>query len=390
MNGSFTQFVSVLRMNLSGLPQRLGLALTIIIGVTCAVGVLVSMLAMGVGARRQTQGNSRDDRVILTSIGAQSTMQSSVSRDEAQTLITIPGIRLGPDQRPVAAFEVLVMVEARKKQLDTRINFPLVGVTKGLQELRPEIRLTAGRLYQPGLHEMIASDLCAREYTGFEVGDERAIRGTEWTVVGHFSRAISGGTCLVYADADSVMSAFDRNSYNQVTVMLQSPAGFDAFRSAVSSFPTLRVEVQHERDVLAQESRQLTNILDFSSFFVGTIMAVGATLGGVNSLYAIVDSRRRDLATLRAIGYDSGPLILAIVSESIILALPGALMGAALAWAFFNGLSASPMGVSFQLAVTPLLAAFGLLWAFIIGVVAGLPPALRAAHLPITVELRAT
>lgn len=385
-----TQFLAVLRMNLSGLPQRLGLALTIVIGVTCAVGVLVSMLAMGVGARQQTEGTARDDRVILTSLGAQSTIQSNISKDEAQMLINIPGIRKASNREPVAVLETLVMIEARKKTLDTRINFPLVGVTAGLLTLRPEIRLTAGTMFQPGLHELIASDVCVHQYLGFEIGDRRSIRGTEWAVVGHFTRGTSGGTCLLYADAASVMSAFDRNSYNQVTVMLDSASGFDAFRSSLRNYPTLHVEAKHERDVLAQQSQQLTNILNFASYFVGAIMAVGATLGGVNSLYAIVDSRRRDLATLRAIGYDSGPVIMAIMSESIVLALPGALIGAALAWLFFNGLSASPLGVSFQLAVTPLLAAFGLLWALVIGLVAGLPPALRAAHLPITVALRAT
>ncbi len=134
--------------------------------------------------------------------------------------------------------------------------------------------------------------------------------------------------------------------------------------------------------------KQLNAILDFVSYFVGTIMAIAATLGAVNSLYAIVDSRRREFATLRAIGFGSGPIVISVLVESIVLAFPGALLGGALAWILFNGLSASPFGYSFQLSVTPTLAMFGILWALGMGLVGGLLPALRAARIPVTTALR--
>src|SRR6185437_5737448 len=176
MSGS-KQFAAILQMNVLSHGQRPGLAATIIFGVTCAVGVLVAMLAMGAGARSQTMSDIRDDRVIVVSKGAQSAMQSAIPKDTANMVSDVPGIKLGETGKPIAIREALVMVEARRKTDLARINFPLYGVSPGLMELRPELHLTAGRLFRPGLHEIIASEVCAREYVGFWVGDTHSIRG---------------------------------------------------------------------------------------------------------------------------------------------------------------------------------------------------------------------
>jgi len=130
--------------------------------------------------------------------------------------------------------------------------------------------------------------------------------------------------------------------------------------------------------------------LNFVSYFVGAILAEAATIGAANSLYALVESRRRDLATLRAVGFSSAPVIAATLSEAVLLALPGALLGTGLAWVFFDDLAASPMGFSLHLAVTPYLAALGIGWALGIGTISGLLPAVRAARVPVIVALRAT
>jgi putative ABC transport system permease protein len=381
------QFFGILRINLLGAAHRMGSVPTIIIGVACAVGVLVSMLAMGVGMQRQAMGNVRADRVILSSTGARG-IQSSIPRDEAVSVRDLPGIKKNVDGAPIVIFTSLVPIEARRRVTGTRLFFPLLGATANLTQYRPEIRLTDGRMFQPGLHELLANNPCPRQFTGFEVGDRRSIRGIDWTVVGHFEE---GNTleCVVYADVDVLMSTFNRNTYNQVSVMLQSPADFDAFRDALQANPTLHLEVQHEREAVPDDFKQLKGILDFASYFVGAIMAIGATLGAVNSLYAIVDSRRRELGTLRAIGFGSGAIIASILCESLLFAVPGALLGGALAWAFFNGLSASPFGYNFQLAVTPSLGLIGFVWALAMGLVGGLLPALRAGRLPVAVTLRA-
>jgi putative ABC transport system permease protein len=377
----------MLLVNLSGVRERMASVLTIIIGVTCAVGVLVSMLAMGTGARRQEMGNVRADRAVLITSGSR-VWQSDISREEAAAIVELPGVLRGARGEPIVVPETEVAVEGRRRLTGKRIYFPLIGTTAAVTQYRPEMRFTGGRMFQTGLHELIAGNACARQFTGFEIGDRRPIHGTDWTVVGHFDLG-EEQQCFVFADVDSIMATFKRNSYSSVSVRLQSPSDFDAFRDAIKGNPALHLEAKREREVMEDGFKELNAILNFVSYFVGSIMAIGATLGAVNSLYAIVDSRRRELATLRAIGFGPGPIVVSVLVESILWALPGALLGCALAWVLFNGLSASPFGYSFQLAVTPSLAVLGILWALGMGLLGGLLPALRAARVPVTTALRA-
>jgi putative ABC transport system permease protein len=216
------------------------------------------------------------------------------------------------------------------------------------------------------------------------------IQGSEWLVVGNFDLGRAAGTCVVYADADTVLSAFGRDSYNQVNVMLKSPAAFTKLVDAIKTNPALHLEARHEAELAEENLQQVNGILNFVSYFVGGIVAVAATIGAANSLYAVVDSRRRELATLRAVGFGGAPVIASTLSEAILMALPGALIGAALAWLFFNGRAASPFGFQFHLAVTPSLALLGIGWALCMGLIGGLMPAVRAARVSVAVALRAT
>jgi putative ABC transport system permease protein len=384
------QFLALLRMNLAAIHQRLGLVLTIVIGVACAVGVLVSMLAMGAGSRLEAMGNVRADRIVLTSTGATSALQSSIEKSLLPLIYDLPGIRRDAQGRPVAGAQALLFMQARKKVSGEPMGFVLTGVTSGLLEVQPELHLTSGRMFRPGLRELIATNKCARQLSNFGVGEKRVMRGGEWTVVGNFNLGIGEGTCIVFADAETILSAFRTNTYNQVVARLQSPGALSQLTDALKANPTIRVEAKREAEVAEQSMSRFNGMLNFVTYFIGAIMAVAATIGAANSLYAIVDSRRRELATLSALGFTPGPIITAILAESILLALPGALIGVALAWLLFNGLTASPFGFTFQLAVTPSIAALGIAWALGMGVVGGLLPALQAARLPVTTALRAT
>ena len=382
------QLWALLRMNLAGIPERFGLVCTIVIGVTCTVGVLVSMLALGVGARREAMGGASPNRAIVTSVDAPSPYQSNITKDDAPQILDLPGIRRNAEGKPIVVFQVTVFVQARSKVDRTQTGFPLIGMSPGLTDYEPELRMTAGRMFRPGLHEVIASDKCVREYEDFGVGSKRHLRGGDWLVTGNFD--LLSTVCVVFGDGDTILSAFGRNTYNQANLMLQSPEQFANVAQALKANPSLHLKVQHEAEIFEQNMQQVNGILKFVSYFIGSIMAVAATIGAANSLYAIVDSRRRELATLRALGFNSAPIIASIVLESIFLALPGALIGALAAWLLFNGLQASPLGASFRMAVTPSLALLGLGWALCIGAIAALLPAVRAARVPVTVALRAT
>ncbi|MGH8261521.1 MAG: ABC transporter permease [Steroidobacteraceae bacterium] len=388
--GFFRQLALLLGMNLRSVPQRLGLVCTTLIGVTCAVGVLIAMLAMGVGARQEAMSNVRPDRVSLLSVGALGPGQSSIPKATAVLLNDLPGIRRNARGEPIAVPQALVFMQARKQSTGTAVGFPLIGSGAGLTDYAPELHLTSGRMYRPGLRELIASNACVRQYRQFAAGDKRLIQGADWLVVGNFELGSGGGNCIVYADADTVLSAFRRDSYNEVSVMLQSRAAIAELDAAIKANPLLHVEVKTEAELAAANVQQVNGILNFVSYFVGAILALAATIGAANSLYAVVDSRRRELATLRAVGFGNAPVVASTLLEAILLAVPGALIGAALAWLFFDGRAASPFNFQFHLAVTPSLALLGIVWALCMGLIGGVMPAIRAARVPVSVALRAT
>lgn len=383
------QLAGLLRVNIATLPQRWTLFATIVIGVACAVGVLVSLLAMGAGARKEAMGNVREDRVILMSIGAQDSMLSNISKDAVSMIRDLPGIRRNQAGQPIALPQALVFAQAHKKADGAPMDFVLGGDGPNFLDDIPEFHLTSGRLFTPGLHELVASTKCARQLQDFEVGDKRTMAGGDWTVVGEFIMGRTEGICTALTDADTLISAFGRNSYNTVSIMLNSPSSFAVLTKAIQANPALQIQAKHEREVVEESVKSFTGMLNFVTYFIGTIMALAATLGAANSLYAIVDSRRRELATLRAIGFGNAPVVTSILIESIILGIPGALLGAALAWLLFNGFAASPFGFSFKLTVTLPIVGIGISWALAMGFVGGLLPAMRAARLPVTVALRA-
>jgi putative ABC transport system permease protein len=383
------QYLALVYMNLAGIPARLGLVATILIGVGCAVGVLVSMLAMGVGAQQEAMGNVRPDRAIILSVGAQGPQQSNIGKDVAARIQDLPGIRRNGGGKPIVVSEVLAFVQARDRATGTKIGFALAGATALLTDYMPELHLTSGRMFKPGLRELIASNVCAQKYADFASGDKRTMRGGDWHVVGNFDIGKGGGACIVFADADVVLTSFSRNTYNVVYVMLESPDTFTALKTAIDTNPSMHVAIKHEAEATEDSVKQLNGILNFISYFVGAIMAIAATLGAANSLYAVVDGRRRELATLRALGFRGGAVVASVLTESILLALPGALLGAGLAWVLFNGLTASPFGFTFHLAVTAPIATVGIFWALTMGLIGGFLPAIRAARVPVTVALRA-
>jgi len=383
------QLGMLLRMNLLGVPRRLGLVCTTVIGVTCAVGVLVSMLAMSVGARRAAIGNVRADRASVLSVDAVELDRSDIAKDLAALIGDLPGIRRNSRGQPIAVPEVAVYVQAKRSDSGNSVGFPMIGAGAGLTDYAPELHLTAGRMFRPGLRELIASNYCAHRYQDFSLGNKRLIGGGEWLVVGNFDLGRTTGSCVVYADADTVLSTFRLSNYNYVNVTLQSPAAFAELVNAIKGNPQLQVRVEHEAELAEASGRQVNGILNFVSYFVGAILAVAATIGAANSLYALVDSRRRQHATLLAIGFTGAPILASTLSEAILLAIPGALIGAGLAWLFFNGSSSSLLEFSFHLAVTPHVVALGIGWALGIGLISGLLPAVRAARVPVTVALRA-
>jgi putative ABC transport system permease protein len=243
-------------------------------------------------------------------------------------------------------------------------------------------------MFQPGLHELIVSDLMRQRFRHLDVGDEVRVRGTPWKIVGAYqgSKAFNDS---VIGDADTVLSAFPRSAYNVVNVILESPADFATFKQAVTSDATLMADVKtqaEDNEAILKPQRQL---LDFISYFIGGLMALGAVCGAVACLYAAVDARKVEIATLRAIGFRALPVVVSVLAEGMLLAIPAALIGAGIVWYLFNQHIVVAGGITFAMAVTPHLVLIALGWALAIALIGGILPSIRAATAPVASAIRA-
>ena len=388
------QLTAVVGMNLRNVRSRAGDSLVVVIGIAGVVAVLVSVLAMAVGFARTIAGAGSPHRALILSNGALQEAMSSIPRDSIADILDAPGIAKDPEGRPIAAAEALAQVQFTPRGGKT-INIALRGVASIEPQLRPELKLTAGRMFRPGLHELIAGRSLVARY-GLGIGSHLEFQNGDWTIVGVF--AGERPTLLdseLLTDAQTLLAAFQRDWFQSVTVRLDGAGSLRKLRHALASDPTLRVSVYRESTFAAAQSRALNMVLKWIGYFVGGMMAAGALFGALNSLYAAVSARALEIATLRAIGFGSAAVVASVLIEALLLAIAGALIGALCAWLFFNGHVASmevnslQPPIAFAMAVTPGLIALGILWACAIGMIGGLFAAVRAARLPIARALNA-
>jgi putative ABC transport system permease protein len=383
------QTVALTTTGLRGLKQRSGAALVTVIGVTTVVGVLVSLLSLGQGAEIFTGKSALPNEVVVLGRGAPAAPQSVLPRDAVLAVQDAPGVKRAPDGSPYAVATVMVNVNAIRKD-GRRGRVFIVGYTPGVKLVQPYVKVIEGRYYKPAVHEVMVSDPIRKMYKGMNLGDKISLRGNEWEIVGVFAGVNSLSDSAVRADAETVMSAFGRTTFQQVNLQLESPADIPRFKEAVTSNPAISVDVKTLAQNFNDGFGQLNRLLDFVAYFVGSVMASGAIFGALNSLYASVDARRRELATLRAIGFNNGPIVVSVLVEGMLLALPGAFLGAAIAWVMYNGNAVNTGGLIFKLSVTPHLLVVAIFWALVIGLIGGSLPALRAARLPVATALRPT
>jgi putative ABC transport system permease protein len=222
------------------------------------------------------------------------------------------------------------------------------------------------------------------------LGDTIKARGTAWKIVGVYKDTGSFFDNSLVADADTVIAAFPHTTYSMLSVILNSPADFQTFKNAVTSDPTLSADVQTDDEANEAVIKGLRGVLDFISYFIASLMGLGAACGALSSLYTAVDSRTREIATLRAIGFGSASVVTSVLAEGMILAIPAALVGAGIAWFLFNGNVVVANGLTFHMTVTPHLVVVSLWWAIGIAAIGGLLPAIKAAALPVATALRAS
>ena len=386
--------LSVTHVGMSTLIQRLGSTAVIVIGIAGVVGVLVALLAMGDGLTATLQQTGSNDTAIVLRGGSGAESNSVLSRDDIDVIEQAPGIARDAQGKPIASAELVVVANVPKKSDPTTdANVAIRGVGDEAWTVWPNVRITKGRKFAPGMRELDVGEGAERQFAGLEVGKTLRLGGQDWTIVGVFASNDAHGSEL-WGDSKSVASAYRRgSSAESVIARLTSPKAFDKFKASLMGDPRVKVDVSTTRDYFNKQSEGLSKVIRIVGITIGIIMAIGAIFGALNTMYAAVATRAREIATLRAIGFRGTPVVVSVLLETMLLALLGGIVGAVIVWLVFNGYTASTVGgnfsqIVFQFRVTPQLLWTGIKWALAIGFIGGLFPAVRAARLPVTTALR--
>lgn len=383
------QVFAVAWMSLRTIPARWGSSLVVVIGMACAVGALVSILSMSAGYLRMMANTGSPSRAVVMSDGALGEGGSNIDHGEATILSDMPGVALDTAHKPIVSADYFAYTMVSKKSDGEDTGIGIRGVSLEDPLLRPEIRLIDGRWFRPGHYEIVVGKAAQGQFEGLKVGDHITLPEGEWLVTGTFESNGGMNESELITDAATLLSAMRGKTYNSMTVRLASPAALATFKNAVTTRPGPALQIDRESDYYAEQSKDFDHFLKSIAYVVGGIMGLGATFGALNTMYSAVSARAREIATLRAIGFGGAAVLVSVMSEALLFCAVGAGLGVLFAWALFNGYQHAMNGVVIRLAVTPMLAATGIGFALLLGLVGGFFPAARAARMPIVDALRA-
>lgn len=388
------RILTIALFNLRSLPERKGAALTAAVGIAGVVGVLVGVLAIAEGFRRAMTVSGSPEVAIVLRSGADSEMTSGLDRDAVRTIGDAPGLARNEAGTLVSA-ELFVIINLPKRSTGTDANVPLRGVEQGAFAVRDKIEIVAGRRFETGRNEIIVGAGAARAFAGLDIGRQIKIGQNMWNIVGVFTADGGLAESEIWADAAVLQPAYHRNnSFQSVYARLSSADAFQSFKDALTTDPKLNVKVDRLSDFYAEQSSMVTQFITSIGVFIAGMMALGALFGALNTMYSAVAARTREIATLRALGFGSGPVVCSVLVESMFLSLAGGAVGAAAAYLLFDGFRASTINwqtfsqVTFSFEVTLPLLGRAVVFATAIGLLGGLFPAIRAARLPISSGLR--
>jgi putative ABC transport system permease protein len=382
------QFVTVSALSFRNLRHRLWESLVIVIGMACVSGVLLSMLSMTEGLLDALHRNVDPNAVIVVARAAVWENASAIPRDQARIVMAAPGIAKAPDGQPIADAAMVAYVPAvlRKNGGVTSVTIRTFGSKGAL--LKPGFHMVAGRMFRPGAHELVAGVLAGSRFKGMTLGDKVILPDGEWPIVGIFETGDLLDGQLV-GDTESVMPSLRHRTFNTVLARLESPAALPVFRRALTTNPLLTVDAMPLTEWNARASSQFVAFSRVIVYGAGAILAIGALFGCFNTMYAAVESRGREIATLRALGYGGPPIAASVMLEAAALAIAGALIGAGIAWLLYDGVQSGFGDNVFRLTVTPAMAGIGVLWALAVAFLGGLMPSIQAARWSVAEALRA-
>ncbi len=383
-----------LTYNFRSIKVRWTSAIVAVIGIAGTVGVFVTMLSLARGFRATLVASGSEDNALIVRAGATSEMTSGVPLDSVKIIQDAPGIARGPNG-PLVTAEGVLMAPIPLRSTGTDANVQLRGVSPNVLEIRKQIKIAQGRMFKPGLAEVVVGKNANSSYSGLTLGNTIGLGSMRWQVVGIFDAGGSAFDSEVWGDAHVLDGAYNRPDtwFQSVTVHLTSPDALQQLKDAITSDPRLNVDVTREVDYYAKQSTRMTTLITRLGGFVALIMAFGAVFGALNTMYSAIAERGREIATMRALGFGSFNVILSFLFEALLISFIGGLLGC-LAVLPLNGLTTGAMNwqtfshLAFAFKITPLLLVSGVVFALAMGVLGGMPPAIRAARLSVATALR--
>lgn len=373
--------------------RRLTTALTIA-GMALVVFVFASILMLAEGLRQTLVQTGSYDNVVVIRKGSNSEVQSTIDRLSAAIIETQPEIAVGVNSRPLVAKELVVLINLPKRGSNKPSNVVIRGVTANSLLLRPQVKIVAGRMPNPGLSEIMAGQSIARRFKGGGLGETLRFGMRNWTVVGIFDAGNSGFNSEIWGDVDQLMQAFRRTVFSSVIFKLRDPAEFDQVKSRIENDPRMTLEAYRERAYYEEQSRVMAKFLRVLGLSLTVIFSIGATIGAMITMYAAVANRTNEIGTLRALGFQRRNILAAFLMEALLLGFLGGCAGLFFA-SFMQLLTISTMNfqtfseLAFSFSLTSKIIFQAIAFSLVMGFVGGVLPAVRASRMSIVDALRA-
>jgi putative ABC transport system permease protein len=380
--------------NLRSVKARWTSAIVAVLGIAGTVGVFVAMLSLARGFKATLVSSGSADNAMIMRAGATSEMTGGVPIDTVKIVQDAPGVARSADG-PLVTPEVVLVAPIPLISTGTDANVQIRGVSPNVLTIRNKLKMAEGRMFQPGLAEIVVGKNANTSYSGLTLGNTINLGNRSWKVVGIFDAGGSAFDSEVWGDVHLISAAYKRPDtfFQSITVHLTSPDALQQFKDAVTSDPRLNVDVTREIDYYSKQSTRMTSLITILGGMVAAVMAIGAVFGALNTMYSAVAERGREIATMRALGFGAVAVVVSFLIEALLISFIGGAIGC-LAVLPVNGLTTGAMNwqtfshLAFAFRITPGLLVAGVIFALLMGLLGGLPPAVRAAARPVAVALR--
>ena len=380
--------------NFRSIRERWTSTIVAVLGIAGTVGVFIAMLSLANGFRATLVASGSPGNALVLRAGSPSEMMGGVTLDSVRIVQDAPGVARDASG-PLVTQEVVGVIPFPLISTGTDANVQVRGVSSNVLHIRTFVKIVQGRMFEPGLTELVVGKNASKTYAGLTLGNTVNLGGGRWQVVGVFDAGGSAFDSEVWCDAKILSEVMKRppNIFQSVTVHLASPDSFQQFKDAVTADPRMNVDITREIDYYAKQSTTMTRLITVLGGLVAAIMAIGAVFGALNTMYSAVAERGREIATMRAVGFSSSNVILSFLFEALLISFVGGIIGC-IAVLPLNGLTTSTMNfqtfsnLAFAFKITFNLLLMGVLFALVMGVLGGMLPAIRAAIRPVAVALR--